>query len=246
VRLLLGLALVTACAPRAQPYRFASPMLGMADVPPESLARPAPPPPPTGTVTSRHGADVAVAPVHIASAAAADSVAPHGVVVSRLPAPNRIAAEAPLPAPREAPDLRALVGRRFKGDAFAQTLAWARSLGDSIDVPSGPALVSWAQESNRFVATAEPGDLLVFDQTEGAPVDLVAIAIARDERGVTEYIYIAGGAVRRGFLDPTHAAQRRDASGRVLNTFLRAGNRWPPRGTHYLAGELLAHVVRAR
>lgn len=218
-------------------------MLGMADLPPASLA--APPPPPTGTVVSRHGSDVAVAPVHVASAAAADAVSAHGVVISQLPAPNRIAA-APLPPPRHVLDLRALVGRRFKGDAFTETLSWARELGATVDAPSGPALVSWADASNRFATEAEPGDLLVFDHTEGAPADLVAIALARDARGVTEFIYIAGGAVRRGFADPTHASQRRDSSGRVLNTFLRSGNRWPPKGTHYLAGELLAHIIRAR
>ena len=230
-------------------------MLGMADVPPESLARPQPAPPPTGTVVARHpgsGArgprtdDVVVAPVHVASAAAADAVAPHDVIVSRLPAPNRVPADAPLPSPREAPDLRALVGRRFKGDAFTQTLAWSHALGGNADAPSALALVSWAEASDRFAKEASPGDLLVFDRTEGAPSDLVAITIGRDARNVTELIYIAGGAVRRGFLDPTHASQRRDATGRVLNTFLRTGNRWPPKGTHYLAAELLAHIIRAR
>jgi hypothetical protein len=161
-----------------------------------------------------------------------------------LPAPRHLAPDAPLPPLRSPVDLRALVGRRIKRGAFAETLAWARSLGEQVDVPTGPALVTWAAKSDHFASTTEPGDLLIFDRTEGAPADLVAIAVARDPRGVTEFVYLAGGVVRRGFLDPVRPSLRRDSSGDVVNTFLRAGNRWPPSGTHYLAGELLAHVVR--
>ena len=73
--------------------------------------------------------------------------------------------------------------------------------------------------------------------------DLVAIVIGRDGRGVTEFMYSGGGVIRRGFLDPTRASLRRDVDGLVLNTFLRHGKRWPPKGTRYLAGELLSHVI---
>ena len=161
-----------------------------------------------------------------------------------LPAPQRLAPGAPLPALRVPADLRTLVGRRIKRDAFAETLAWARELGSHIDVPNGRGLVTWAAATDHFASETRPGDLLVFDRTEGAEADLVAIAVARDARGVTEFVYLAGGVVRRGFLDPVRRSLRRDSAGAVVNTFMRAGNRWPPSGTHYLAGELLAHVVR--
>lgn len=214
-------------------------MLGMADLPPESLAHPTPP--------RAHPEQVTTAPVRIASAEAATAVArepnARGVVWSHLPTPNRVAAEVPLPPLHHPLDLRALVGRRIKRDAFTETLAWSHALGSHIDAPNGPSLAAAASAEADAI---EPGDLLIFDRTEGAPADLVAIAIARDARHVTEFIYLAGGVVRRGFLDPARPSLRRDSSGLVVNTFLRAGNRWPPSGTHYLAGELLAHVVHSR
>jgi hypothetical protein len=74
---------------------------------------------------------------------------------------------------------------------------------------------------------------------------LIAIAIARDANGVTEFIYAGGGVIRRGFVDPTRATTRRDLTGAAVNTFLRHGKQWPPKGTRYLAGELLAHVIRS-
>jgi hypothetical protein len=94
---------------------------------------------------------------------------------------------------------------------------------------------------------AKPGDLLVFDRAVGDDnFDLVALAIARDARGVTEFIYAGGGVIRRGFFDPTRESSRRDVDGLILNTFLRHVRRLPPKGTRYLAGELLTHVVHTR
>jgi len=52
--------------------------------------------------------------------------------------------------------------------------------------------------------------------------------------------------IRRGFMDRSRPAVRRDAHDRVVNTFLRHGKRWPAKGTHYLAGELIAHVIHTR
>ena len=85
----------------------------------------------------------------------------------------------------------------------------------------------------------------MFDRAVGdGRADLVGVAIARDARGVVEFVWLGGGVVRRGFVDPARPRTRRDAARAVVNTFLRAGKRWPPKGTRYLAGELLAHVVR--
>lgn len=251
MRVALGSLLVlAACTTRVRPVQFASPMLGGADVPPEPLSdvrRPT-----SGVRPDSRTPDVAVAPIRVASAAAADAVGDraHTIVWSGLPAPHRIAADAALPAIHAPSDLRALVGRRDKRDPLTEVLGWAHALGTQIEAASGAELVAAGATADRLAAPTsviEPGDLLIFDRTDSdRESDLVALAIARDSRGVVELIYVAGGVVRRGFADPHRPARRRDANGSVVNTFLRAGKRWPPKGTHYLAGELLAHVVRGR
>ncbi|MGN6110231.1 MAG: hypothetical protein ACTHU0_34320 [Kofleriaceae bacterium] len=271
-RLVAGAALAAAalgagCAGRDQPYRFASPMLGAAEVPPAPLRG------------DRRGADpnrdpmpreesrdpairVATAPkIREASAAAAAAIAEAPVarteVRAQLSAPHR--GDAPRPLLRGVEDLRALVGRRDPRDPLIAVLGWSRELGRTLGPAAGEAgdaggpttggeLVAWAEQHERFAAPGEParpGDLLVFDHaTSDDAADLVAIAIARDDRGVTEMIYLAGGVIRRGFVDPSRPSVRRDRAGAVVNTFLRHGRRWPARGTRYLAGELLAGVVR--
>jgi hypothetical protein len=265
--------LLAGCATRTHPYRFASPMLGAADVPPPPLAAPAPPAPPAPvrlahhapaapvhTTSARGVAGIEAAPPPIASAAAADAVAAHaaatgivepaaaGVVISRLPAPNLVPSDAPLLAPHTPTDLRALVGRRTKANAFDLAIAWADALGaDAPAVREGAPLLSWARETSRLHDLDEapqPGDLLVFDEIESdAEADQIAVVVARDDRLVTEFVYASGGVIRRGFLDANRPSLRRDHEGKVVNTFMRSGKRWPPKGTHYLSGELLAHVI---
>lgn len=261
--------LLAGCATRSHPYRFASPMLGAADVPPTPLATPARPAPEpirlahlapihTTTASGMPGIEAAPPPP-IASAAAADAVAARaeasgivtpagGVVISRLPAPNRLPSDAPLLAPHTPTDLRALVGRRTKANAFDLAIAWADALGAVAPaVREGAPLISWAREASRLHdldEPAQPGDLLVFDDIESdAEADLIAVVVARDDRNVTEFIYASGGVIRRGFFDANRPSLRRDHEGKVVNTFMRTGKRWPPKGTHYLAGELLAHVI---
>ncbi|HEX5064055.1 MAG TPA: hypothetical protein VFV99_31985, partial [Kofleriaceae bacterium] len=149
----------------------------------------------------------------------------------------------------EPADLRGLVGQRDSRDPYVIVLDWLDEVGIDIHPPetAGEPLVTWAQTAHMLAAPtdiAKPGDLVVFDRALGDDLfDLVAIVIGRDARGVTEFMYAGGGVIRRGFLDPTHASSRRDVDGLVLNTFLRHGKRWPPKGTRYLAGELLSHVI---
>jgi hypothetical protein len=202
----------------------------------------------------------------VASAEAASQVTREGnardVVWSRLPAPHRgvlvggsaggVTGAIQLPTFREPSDLRQLVGHRDKREPYTIVMSWLAELGIDIHPPAtgGTDLVTWAQTANRLAGPtdiAKPGDLLVFDYAVGEDMfDLVAIAIGRDARGVTEFIYAGNGIIRRGFLDPTHGTARRDLDGLVLNTFLRHGKRWPPKGTRYLAGELLSHIVHTR
>lgn len=262
----LVVALASGCAVRDQPYRFGSPMLGAAELPPPPL--PGAPPPARHEIANRHRPSpdtrssrdaqpirVATAPkIREASAAAAAQITetPAAQETSRavLPGPHRIAATVPLPAVRELAHLRALVGRRDKRDPIAVALAWAHELGLPIEGDSGPELIAWAERSNRLAeptVAAMPGDLLVFDHVStDAERDLIALVITRDDRGVTEYIYLGGGVIRRGFVDPARPTVRRDTHDRVVNTFLRHGKRWPAKGSHYLAGELIAHVIRTR
>jgi hypothetical protein len=281
-------ALCAGCASRAQPYRFASPLLGSADVPAATLpgAKPASRAAKAGgkrraaavrvaggwQVDAQQGAVRSVsargieAKMPVASAEAASQVSREGnareVIWSRLPAPHRglliggssggITGAIEVPHFREPSDLRVLAGQRDKREPYAIVTSWLAELGIDIHPPAtgGADLVTWAQSANRLAAPtdiAKPGDLLVFDYAVGEDMfDLVAIAIGRDARGVTEFMYAGNGIIRRGFLEPTQASSRRDADGLVLNTFLRHGKRWPPKGTRYLAGELLSHIIHTR
>lgn len=226
----------------------------------------------TPTEDPRPGA-IRVASAQAAADVAATAAA-NGVALTLLPAAHKQEVDAPHATLHEPSDLRTLVGRRSNHDSVTAALSWSAELGAPVSLelatpslpahPSGRAranaviaaslantskLLGWATDHDRTIEPdrIEPGSLLVFSRTESddAP-DLVALVIARDARGVSEFIYCAGGAIRRGFMDLHHPDKRRDAQGNVENTFLRTGNRWPPKGTHYLAGELLANVIRPR
>ncbi len=151
--------------------------------------------------------------------------------------------------------LRALVGHRDgRGDVAFALAAAAVLAGAPADadrelraVADGPALVALATHRGAARArTRAPlvGDLLVFDRArDGAAASLVAVALGTDARGVTEILYLARGVVRRGFVDAARPSVARDDDGRVHNTYVRHGKDYPPKGTRYLAGELLAHVI---
>lgn len=162
----------------------------------------------------------------------------------RVPRPVSPAVDGPIRTPA---DLRARVGMREKRDANVVVLRWANELGMKVEATS-TELVAWAERTGRLHdadTPTEPGDLLVFDKVvSDAAADLVAIVVDRDERGVTELIYVGGGVIRRGFVDVSRPARKRDKGGAVVNTYLRHGKRWPLEGSHYLAGEHLAQVIR--
>lgn len=254
----LALALLaTACAAKGQPYRFASPMLGTADTPRVAfhgpVDRPAPEP-----LANRHATPiraVSAPTIREASAAAAAAIAdaPRAQPDARaaLSAPHN--ATIPPPLPRTLADLRTLVGIRDKRTSLLLAIEWVTALGrapEGFAGTTGEDLVAWADASHRLADASDeprPGDLLVFDAAQSDDAaDLVAIVIARDERGVTEMLYLGGGVIRRGFVDAARPAKRRDTAQRVINTYLRHGKRWPAKGSHYLAGELLAHVIHLR
>lgn len=250
MRLVAALMLFAACGTRP-PYRFRSPMLGTASIP---LA-PLPHETPAKVIANRErephrvradGIHVSTAPhIREASAASAAEVATTAAATRRdeLPAPNRSNAVPP-PAPRLPADLRALVGQRDKREPVAAAIAWARDLGMIVE----DDIVAWAERTDRLHDAATPperGDLLVFDRVNSdEAADLIGVVIARDERNVTEFLYLGGGVIRRGFVDAMRPTTKRDETGSVVNTFLRTGKRWPAKGSRYLAGEHLAHVIR--
>ncbi len=263
--LCLALVAGAACTTRTQPYRFGSPMLGRADVPlaalpkprPDQPTRDQPSPAPLVHRTAEQIRVVSAPRVREASAEAANAIValPNAQRAAwlALPAPHRTPDEALGPVIREPADLRRWVGRRDSRDPFVAAMAWARQLGGggiAIEASSAAAAVEMAKRSQRAgsaTAVALPGDVLVFDRViSDDRADFAAIVTAHDPRGVTEFVYLGGGVIRRGFVDATRPTMRRDADGRIVNTYLRTGKRLPPRGTRYLAGELLAHVVHAR
>jgi hypothetical protein len=232
-------------------------MLGMAQTPPPAFHAPPVPRTPE-TIANRQAAAIRVstAPrIREASAGAAAAIAEAPIArpdtQSLLPAPHR--STTPPPLPRTPLDLRALVGIRDKRTSLLVAIEWAASLGrapEGFAGTTGEELVAWAEASHRLADVTDeprPGDLLVFDAaTSNDAADLIGIVIARDDRGVTEMLYLGGGVIRRGFVDVSRKHKRRDESQRVINTFIRHGKRWPAKGSHYLAGELLAHVIHLR
>jgi len=249
---LIALAASAACAGR-EPVRFGSPMLGMASVPAPVLTGESPRP----EAPSNRRDPMPHEDKPQASAAAAAAIATTEVARTRAQLPSTHKLPPSTVRPRTAIDLHdlhdligliGLVGRRESRDPMVATLFWARELGLRSDAVTAADLVAWAARTHRLHAASDlpkPGDLLVFDRAASdEPADLVAIVIARDARGVIEMVYVAGGVVRRGFVDVARPTVRRDREGATVNTYLRHGKRAPPKGTRYLAGELLAHVIR--
>jgi hypothetical protein len=147
--------------------------------------------------------------------------------------------------------LRALVGQRQPGSTdLAFALAALDQLGIRFAVASsddGPSLHDLAAERGAIAPATRPylGDLLLFNRPNaGKSGSLIAVAVGYDSRGVIEFIYLDRDVVRRGFLSPSRPREKRDADGRVLNTFLRHSDTGDHRGSPALAGELLTARIR--
>jgi hypothetical protein len=114
-------------------------------------------------------------------------------------------------------------------------------------VSSGEALVELARSRHAFPSADQPliGDLVVFDAVRAElPASLVGVVVGARGDGTVEFIYLARGVVRRGWLNAAAPSRQRDDDGRVLNTFVRHSEGRDPRDTRYLAGQLLAGYVR--
>jgi hypothetical protein len=115
------------------------------------------------------------------------------------------------------------------------------------------ALWGYMRTSHRTVAPedARPGDVLFFDRRgrqgqEPECADHAGIVERVDVDGRITFIEARDGRVRESYVHPGLPLIRRDPSGQVLNSFLRAKKIADADGTRYFAGEMLCGVARAR
>ena len=198
---------------------------------------------------------VAIAPRAIADLATQQTqplTAPHRPQVPQVP--GTMPTEVPL---ANYAGLRHLVGGRTTQLPLDQVLAWRHKLSDGplpsvatigeVVAQASAAATYW--EAARFGgdtgALLRAGDVVVFDRAvDDAPASLLGLVAATDDRGVSEFFYVAAGVIRRGYIDPKRPALARDAERRIVNTFLRHQQNQPPAGTRFLAGELFVGAVR--
>ena len=146
-------------------------------------------------------------------------------------------------------------GRSFRGDCSGFVSAcWYAAGRDLVDGGaggrSGTELIYRSIEARRGLIgrnAAQPGDLVFFHNTydrdgNGLRDDLfthVALVERVDPDGTVHYSHHAGGAVKRGVLNPRHPAQARDPdTGKTWNSYLRRG------GGEVLAGQLFHRFGR--
>ena len=104
-----------------------------------------------------------------------------------------------------------------------------------------PDAQSWAQtvlyrahaHTSRALPAPRKGDLVIFDDGK--------TGVVIDKKGeLVRFLYVKAGAVREGVLSMERPDRRRDAQGRLLNSYVRARREDDPPGTRYLAGECVA------
>jgi hypothetical protein len=219
----IAAVLLSACATRDAPYRFRSPMIGgVRAVEPERPERSSPPAP----EPRRYAAHA----------------------TRRINRPELDAGQ----SPGLADVLRGLVGQRDRDSSHLDfAFQAAAAVGAELDpqvaaLDDGPALVALARERSAITtpASALLGDLVVFDRVDrGRRASLIGVIASRRRDGTLEFVYLGRGVVRRGWVNPEHPGTKRGDDGRVLNTFVRHSNGGLPRGTKFLAGELLAEII---
>jgi hypothetical protein len=79
---------------------------------------------------------------------------------------------------------------------------------------------------------------------DGTVPDHVGIVSGVDDDGRVSFVEARNGRVHHSYADPAHPRIRRDAAGRVLNSFLRPKRPGDPADAPNFAGEMLCAVVR--
>lgn len=250
VAALAALALGGACASTPPPPRFASALIGGAELPQARLrARKDSPARGAPRDDNARALGVARAPNTATTPTAAAGEPDLGAWGWRPPS-----------AQGERARLLALVGTRDPSAPRQAVLALCRELGgrcpaaDSADAGAGasverdhaPGVPRSVPLSPQTAAALAPGDVLAFGRVgPDNRDDMIALVTGRDARGVLEIFYLAAGVWRRGFVDPLRPRLHRDTAGQIVNTFVRHHRARPPAETRFLAGELLEGLVPA-
>jgi hypothetical protein len=115
------------------------------------------------------------------------------------------------------------------------------------------SLWGYLRDSHRKVAPQDalPGDVVFFrTRAPGSAAcddpDHAGLVAAVETDGRIDFVEARGGLIRRSYVDPQRPRDRRDESGRVLNSFLRPRKVGDPDDTPTFAGEMLCAVVRPR
>lgn len=175
----------------------------------------------------------------------------------RIPSSAEVVRTEPAPWEAETPAggvvamLRAPVGTEIEDSSnLAFALGLVSDLGSTLAAQvraaeSGQALWDLAEDRDAIGGAAPlTGDLVVFDDVdEDVPASLVGVVVTTAE-GTIEFVYLARGMVRRGWVTPAHPDVQRDARGAILNTFVRAGRPADDLGAEYLAGRLYRGFLR--
>ncbi len=151
--------------------------------------------------------------------------------------------------------LRGLVGRRDKKRSHSRfALDALGSLGLSLDSDRELAAIDIGRDlvrvaSARFAVSSQKsallGDLVVFDRVVASlPASLVGVVVGQRGDGSIEFIYLARGVVRRGWVNPLRPNEKRDGKGKILNTFVRHSDGGDRSGTRYFAGHLFTKIIR--
>lgn len=234
------------CARRDAPYRFRSPLVGAVAAAeirapkPRLASEPEPestPAPPSAFASQDRTVNVAPAPAFVRRERPAYALEGKGRTLASW--------------------LRSLVGARDPNTSNAElAIRCLVAMGARLDADirgthAGKDLVALARSRGALVLRGEAealpllGDLVVFDNVEpGEAASLIGVVVSTDSRGTIELIYLARGVVRRGFLTPTRPGDTRDASGRSLNTFVRAGRPGDPLDAEYMSSALYAGYIR--
>jgi hypothetical protein len=113
------------------------------------------------------------------------------------------------------------------------------------------ALYAYVRHSHGLVPPAQalPGDVVFFDTSDGGRAGCAShagVVEAVDPDGRITFVESRDGHVRRSYVHPGVTLTRRDASGRVLNTYLRVKRIDDSPDARYFAGEMLCAVGRVR
>lgn len=115
------------------------------------------------------------------------------------------------------------------------------------------SLWGYLHNSHRRVAPTEvqPGDVVFFrTRAPGSEAcddpDHAGLVAAVESDGRIDFVEARGGLIRRSYVAPLRPRERRDESGRVLNSFLRPKKVGDPEDTPTFAGEMLCAAVRPR